>query len=562
MSYKKVLITGAGGFIGKQMCVGFQNQGYQIVALSRKWNKDLNDLGINQVIGDLNDPLIYVKLPNNIDLCIHCAANASFNGAKSIISENLKTTQALVDYLKSIKSAVIFLSSIGAVDRKFSDNCIKPIIENDLVFPTSAYGKSKVLCENYIQVSGLKYTIIRPALVVGNRMRLDSHFAVFARLAIKLPLIAKFPWTGQFSVLSVEDLVSATIHIAKYGMKQKIYNCSGNKIALRQFFEMCGVKQFRGHRFIGNFSKYVSFLLPFKLKSILLPALVSSDADLRKLGWKPANNIINILQSVIDRERAKLDVCYNINNDSLVTGAASGLGYEIAKNLSEQGVKLVLVDKDIDSLHKKFSHMEGVKFIQADLTKKSDMAQVLYEIRENKKIVNLFLVAGFGVRGLFSHKPLSDQIKMLRVLFEARLVLTHEFMQRTPRLGFARIILVSSSSAFQSLPFMSVYAASNAAILSFGRSLTVENVNTCFRILTVCPGGMNSAFQKRAGVKKLENESLMEPSFVAKKILDDLNKNRHLSIISFRAHAMAFLARILPMLSNTRLWGKLMKKVR
>ena len=562
MSKTKVLITGASGFIGKKMCSKFKEEGYEVIALSRKRNERLWKLGVEQVIADLNDPKIEEKLPTNLDLCVHCAANASFGGVKLDSYENVSTTRTLVNHLNRISCPLIFLSSIGAMDRKMSDNCSRAISETSPCHPKSEYGKGKMKCEELIKKSGIKYTIIRPALVVGDEMRADSHLAVFARLGFKYPFIAKFPWTGQFSIVAVEDLVSAVFFVSKKDIDNKTFNCSGTRMEICDFFQMCGIRHFSGQRILKYFSQNLHLILPFKLKAMLLPVLVSDDSELRKLGWRPVMSVTGVLKSIIEREKSRIDVCYGKNNNSLVTGAASGLGYHIAQKLSVKGAKLVLVDKDIDSLREKFNESAKIKLIHADLTVKSGLDKVVSEIEKNDSIVNLFLVAGFGIRDLFTSASIYSQIEMHRLLFEARVIISHEFMKKDPRLGFARIVFISSSSAFQPLPFMSVYAASNSALLSLGRSLSFECKNTAFKILTVCPGGMNSSFQDEAGVKKRKGEKLMEPGFVAEKVFEGLNKDKKVYIISGRAHAMSILSRVLPMTLNTWLWGKLMKGMR
>ena len=77
------------------------------------------------------------------------------------------------------------MSSIGAVDRKWGDNC-RQILDNESnCYPSSDYGKSKLQSEQIIKDSKLRYTIIRPAMVIGEDMRMESHFSVFIRNSIK-----------------------------------------------------------------------------------------------------------------------------------------------------------------------------------------------------------------------------------------------------------------------------------------------------------------------------------------------------------------------------------------
>ena len=81
-------------------------------------------------------------------------------------------------------------------------------------------------------------------------------------------------------------------------------------------------------------------------------------------------------------------------------------------------------------------------------------------------------------------------------------------------------------------------------------------------VLTVCPGGMRTGFQKRAGVKELPGERLMEPEAVAEEILEALGRNLGVIMPSFRSKAMSFMARVLPRRLSRALWGWLMRRLR
>ena len=82
-------------------------------------------------------------------------------------------------------SKFIFLSSIGAVDRDKKDNCSKELNENSVAVPTTDYGKSKLLIEEFLEKSILETISIRPSLVIGEQMRSNSHFSVFSKKIIK-----------------------------------------------------------------------------------------------------------------------------------------------------------------------------------------------------------------------------------------------------------------------------------------------------------------------------------------------------------------------------------------
>lgn len=81
-------------------------------------------------------------------------------------------------------------------------------------------------------------------------------------------------------------------------------------------------------------------------------------------------------------------------------------------------------------------------------------------------------------------------------------------------------------------------------------------------MMTVCPGGMQTNFQRSAGVREIEGERLMTPEEVADRIVSGLEKSRMTLIVSFRSLAMSMLARVLPRKISVRLWLRLMEKMR
>ena len=80
--------------------------------------------------------------------------------------------------------------------------------------------------------------------------------------------------------------------------------------------------------------------------------------------------------------------------------------------------------------------------------------------------------------------------------------------------------------------------------------------------MTVCPGGMQTNFQSSGGVKKNANESLMSPKKVAIEILNGLQKNKRVLVVSIRSRAMLIASKFLPRRLLNKLWGFLMEKLR
>jgi hypothetical protein len=303
-------------------------------------------------------------------------------------------------------------------------------------------------------------------------------------------------------------------------------------------------------------------LLPFSGKCMLLPALVANDQALRELGWQPRHDGLGALADIIEREQSRASPMQPPPAQALtvITGAASGLGRAIAMRLSETGRRLVLVDRDRAALASVLPDDAIVRRRVCDLADSVAIEALCRELAGSAPpVLELFAAAGFGRRGPFGELSADVQAEMLTVNVGARLRLMHALLPAMRRHKWGRIVLISSSSAFQPLPGMAAYAASNAALLLLGEAVAAEVADDGIEVLTVCPGGMRTSFQKRAGVREIDGERLMAPEAVAEELLESLGKGRVTIMPSMRSKAMAALARVMPRRASAQLWGRLMR---
>ena len=128
--------------------------------------------------------------------------------------------------------------------------------------------------------------------------------------------------------------------------------------------------------------------------------------------------------------------------------------------------------------------------------------------------------------------------------------------------NFGRIVLVSSSSAFQPLAQFATYGASNAGLLGFGQALATELKGSGVHVLTVCPGGMDTNFQSSANVCRRDGEQLLAPDDVADEIMTALRRRRVVQVVGSRAKAMDVMSRVLPRPAQRALWSRLVDSMR
>ncbi len=191
----------------------------------------------------------------------------------------------------------------------------------------------------------------------------------------------------------------------------------------------------------------------------------------------------------------------------LLTGASSGIGWELAKIFAEHGHSLVLVarrEAELNRLAQQLRQNPGVevKVLAKDL-ERPEAPQEIFDELQNSKIEIDILVnnAGFGLHGYFYEQDLQKVLALLQVNIMALTHLTRLFLKPMLKRSRGKILNVASTAAFQPGPLMAVYYASKAYVLHFSEALEKELSNTTVRISAVCPGPTESEFQQRAGME-------------------------------------------------------------
>lgn len=566
-----VFVTGASGFVGRQVCRRLASAGLRVKALihDRQLDPDLA-ARVETIRGDLLDPDSYRESLIDCRYVIHLGGDASYANGGHYYVANTDATRILIDTVslacRRLKRFV-FMSTSGAVERSRSDRCDGPVTEVSPPFPSTDYGRSKLEAEHHVENSPLPWVILRPAMVVGPGMRRQSHVRVFVRASVNRALVSLFDFPGRVCVLNISDLLDATLLVMDDDRATGgTYFVAGSTVALGEIFRKANPRRARiGITWMRPLFRLFFGFLPFKVKGLLFDAFWVSDEQLRRLGWEPRVSVDASIEALVRAERREQGgLPPGGEGWSLVTGAGSGLGRACAIELAGSGRKLLLVDKDEEALQGVLTDYEPVKRVPCDLSDEYDLAALLRSDAWSEEGVDeLYACAGIGARG--SVLSLSDEVhsRVLAVNVMSRIALIRHAIAEMLNRGVAgRVVIVSSSTAFQPVPYMALYGATNAALLSFGQALWAELRDTPIRILTVCPGGMRTRFQESAGVKVLPGERLAEPADVAKWILKTLDKDRCVACYGLRSRAMSLAARILPRKLQARAWAKMMSRLR
>ena len=203
----------------------------------------------------------------------------------------------------------------------------------------------------------------------------------------------------------------------------------------------------------------------------------------------------------------------SVSGTALVTGASSGIGAEVAKQLASRGFPLVLVarrEERLRSLATELSSDHGVEadVIAADLGQEGERGRLEDELRGRGRAVEVLVNnAGFGHQADFARSPRERMVEMVRLNVEGVVDLTSRFVAPMVARGRGSVINIASLGAFQPLPGSAVYGASKAFVLSFSEAIRTELRGSGVTVTAVCPGPVRTEFMAVAEVPGVEERT-------------------------------------------------------
>jgi short-subunit dehydrogenase len=241
------------------------------------------------------------------------------------------------------------------------------------------------------------------------------------------------------------------------------------------------------------------------------------------------------------------------NKVCLITGAASGLGYEFSKLAIDDGFELILIDINTEKLCAVKKELENISdqkvtIISKDLCKQN-VANEIFEKIKNDQIDMLINNAGFGLFGKFHETDWELEERMMYLHMMTCTHLTKLVLQKMIRNNKGKILNIASLAAFQPGPFMSIYYASKSFLLSFSEAIANEVKNTGVSITVLCPGPTKTNFQSTVNNTSSKNKLslyMANAHEVATYGYEALKKKKIIAIPGIFNKVLAFLPRILP----------------
>jgi short-subunit dehydrogenase len=254
---------------------------------------------------------------------------------------------------------------------------------------------------------------------------------------------------------------------------------------------------------------------------------------------------------------------------ALITGASSGIGGELAKIFAKDGYNLVLVARSegkLKELAGELAEKHGTlsTIIPADLAKPSAGAAIAGHLDSLKMTVDVLVNnAGYGTNGPFAKNPMEPELAMIQVNILALTELTRRFLPGMIARGKGRILNVASTAAFQPGPFMAVYYATKAFVLSFSEAIAEELEGTGVSVTALCPGPTQSGFQAAAkidDIKLFQSKWIPDSATVALAGYRALMSGKRVYIHGFANKVAAGSVRFVPRRMTTSLVRRLQEK--
>ena len=250
---------------------------------------------------------------------------------------------------------------------------------------------------------------------------------------------------------------------------------------------------------------------------------------------------------------------------AVITGASSGMGREFVRQIdaSDSFDEIWVVARRRGRLEALAADTNAIlRILALDLTRDESLAEYRSLLAEKKPNVAVLVNAsGYGRFGAFTDYPLEDYYAMIDLNVKALVAMTYETL---PYMTSGSVIYqLDSLSAFQPVPYINVYGATKAFVLSFSRALNAELKGRGIRVMAVCPGWVRTEFFEHA----VKDDTIQyynrfyEPQDVVKTALHDMRRGKDVSICGLPVKAQVVATKLLPHKIVMHIWLKQQKKL-
>ena len=229
---------------------------------------------------------------------------------------------------------------------------------------------------------------------------------------------------------------------------------------------------------------------------------------------------------------------------ALITGASSGIGRDIARELSKRGYDLIIVARNREKLEElKKDLTTEVEIIAMDLTIDENCKKLYEQARDIDILVNN---AGLGEFGKFAETDIEKELTIIKTNITALHVLTKLYLQDMIKRNSGRILNVASIAGFMPGPLMATYYASKAYVVRLSEAIREElnKQNSKVKISLLCPGPVKTNFNNVANVKFEINSLTSE--YVARYAVNKMLRNKFYIVPGLTIKLAKFFSKITP----------------
>lgn len=306
----RVLITGAGGFVGRVLTSSLAGAGFEIRAAARRPEMIPAAPSVERVtLPDLAHPVDWRPLLEGMDAVVHLAGIAHvtddipedrYDRVNRVATKELALACALASHIKRL----VFVSSIRAQTGPVAENVLT---EDSPPLPSDAYGRSKLAAEAFVRGYGAPHTILRPVVIYGADAR--ANMAQLARIA-SLPLPLPFgSFANRRSLLALDNMISAIRFVlATPATQNQTYIVADpTALSLAQMIETLRRARGRSSMLLPIPPRCIETALRLAGRQTLWErigaSLVADSGKLRAAGWRPVTDTPKGLMEMVTPPR-------------------------------------------------------------------------------------------------------------------------------------------------------------------------------------------------------------------------------------------------------------------